>query len=60
MGKLWIGVLAAAAGFAVGVLVAKAKYESKVRGGVHDALNKVNLAGGTVESAVDSLLGVGT
>ncbi len=58
MTKLWI-ILAAAGGFGLGVLVAKHAYESKVQGAAHTVLDKVGLAGGTVESAVDSLLGVG-
>ena len=55
---MWKLALAGGIGFAVGVFVAKMAYESKVRGGVHTVLDKVNLGGGTVESTVDSLLGV--
>ncbi len=59
MGKVWVGVLAAAGGFALGLYVAKMKYESQVRSGIGDVLGKVGLGGGFVESTIDKLAGVG-
>ncbi len=53
-------IIAGIAGFAVGLFVAKMAYESKVRGGIHTALDTVGLGGGFVESTVDKLAGVGT
>ncbi|HYD01793.1 MAG TPA: hypothetical protein VEB22_11255 [Phycisphaerales bacterium] len=57
MSRTWVGALAFIAGAGSALLAVKLYKDWKVRSGVHDALNAVGLAGGTVEEVTQTIAG---
>lgn len=56
MTKLWVGILAFAGGVFVGVELAKAYAQNVIKSDVSDALKKVGLDGGVIETVADKVL----
>jgi hypothetical protein len=56
MSRLWVGIIAGAAGIFVGIQIAKIYAQQTVKGDISSALNAVHLGGGTIEKVADALL----
>lgn len=56
MSRLWVGVIAGAVGFGLGLLAAKLYATSTITNDANALLGKVGLGGGTVQSIVDNNL----
>jgi hypothetical protein len=54
--KLWIGLLAGAGGFALGLVVAKIYAKQKVQGSVDSLLGSVGLGGGAIQGFADQYI----
>lgn len=58
MTRLWIGVIAFAAGVVIGLEAAKFYAQSTIKGDLDTGLAKLGLGGGTVQSSLDGLVPV--
>lgn len=58
MTRVWVGVIAFAAGVVIGLEAAKFYAQSTVKGDLDTGLAKIGLGGGAVQSTLDSFVPV--
>lgn len=56
MSRVWVGIIAGAVGFGLGLYAAKLYAKSQITTGVNSLLGDIGLGGGKVQSIVDSTI----